>query len=82
MVRLFAKVRMFGSAAVSLVYVARGVSDVYFEENIMLWDVAAGLAIVEGAGGTYTLKKTSVDWSYRVCASNEYLSSGLVDLFS
>ena len=82
MVRLFAKVRMFGSAAVSLVYVARGVSDVYFEENIMLWDVAAGLAIVEGAGGTYALKKTSVDWSYRVFASNECLSSGLVDLFS
>ena len=54
----------------------------YFEENIMLWDVAAGLAIVEGAGGTYTLKKTSVDWSYRVFASNECLSSGLVDLFS
>ena len=73
---------MLGSAAVSLVNVAKESIDVYSEKNIMLWDVAAGLAIVEGAGGTYTLKKTSVDWSYRVCASNEHLSSGLVDLFS
>jgi len=46
-----AKVRMIGSAAMSLVNVAMGTADAYFEENIMLWDVAAGLAIVEGSGG-------------------------------
>jgi len=46
-----AKVRMIGSAAMSLVNVAMGSADAYFEENIMLWDVAAGLAIVEGSGG-------------------------------
>ncbi len=51
MVSPYAKVRMLGSAAVSLVNVARGAADVYSERNIMLWDVAAGLAIVEGAGG-------------------------------
>ena len=46
-----AKVRMIGSAAVSLVNVALGKGDAYFEEKIMMWDVAAGIAIVEGAGG-------------------------------
>lgn len=45
------KVRMIGSAAVSLVNVALGKGDAYFEKEIMMWDVAAGIAIVEGAGG-------------------------------
>jgi len=47
----FAKVRMLGSAASSLACVADGRAEAYFEENIMLWDVAAGIAIIEGAGG-------------------------------
>ncbi len=75
MVTPYAKVRMLGSAAVSLVNVAKGCADVYSEQNIMLWDVAAGLAIVEGAGGVYIVKKTGNDWSYRVYASNTHLLS-------
>jgi myo-inositol-1(or 4)-monophosphatase len=46
------KIRMIGSAAMSLLLVARGSADFYAEEAIMPWDVAAGLAIVEGAQGT------------------------------
>jgi len=45
------KVRMLGSAAISLCLVAQGSMDVYEEHGIRVWDVAAGLAIVEGAGG-------------------------------
>ncbi len=45
------KVRMIGSAALSLAQVACGRADAYHEENIMFWDVAAGLALVEAAGG-------------------------------
>ena len=51
MVKPYAKVRMFGSAAASLLHVARGSADAYAESRIMLWDVAAGIAIVQGAGG-------------------------------
>ena len=40
------KVRMFGSAALSLAYVASGRCDSYWEKRIKLWDVAAGLALV------------------------------------
>ena len=47
----YAKIRMLGSAAVSLVNVAKGSIDCYNENNIMIWDVAAGIEIVEGAGG-------------------------------
>jgi len=66
----FSKIRMIGCASVSLVYVATGKADVYFEKNIMLWDVAAGLAILIGAGGDYTLNATSVKWSFDIEASN------------
>ncbi len=75
MVGPYAKVRMLGSAAVSLVNVAKGAADVYLEQNIMLWDVAAGLAIVEGAGGAFMMKEADDVWSYRVFASNAPLLS-------
>jgi myo-inositol-1(or 4)-monophosphatase len=52
----FKKVRMVGSAALALAYVAAGQFDVYFEEGIRLWDVAAGLALVQAAGGTIRMK--------------------------
>jgi len=73
-VRRFGKVRMIGSAAISLLHVARGSADAYAEEDIMLWDVAAGLAIVEGAGGAFSLTKSDHQWSYRVHASNAPLA--------
>ena len=42
---------MLGSAAVSLFNVAKGSADYYLKKNIMIWDVAAGLFILSGAGG-------------------------------
>jgi myo-inositol-1(or 4)-monophosphatase len=50
-VERFKKIRMIGSAALALAYVANSRVDAYYEESIKLWDVAAGLALVEGAGG-------------------------------
>lgn len=47
----FRKVRLLGSAALSLAYVAAGRVDAYYEKNIKIWDVAAGLALVKAAGG-------------------------------
>jgi myo-inositol-1(or 4)-monophosphatase len=45
------KVRMLGSAALSLAYVAAGRADACELAGIFEWDVAAGLALVEAAGG-------------------------------
>jgi len=50
-VQQWKKVRLFGSAALSLAWVACGKVDAYVEEDIRIWDVAAGLAIVKAAGG-------------------------------
>jgi fructose-1,6-bisphosphatase/inositol monophosphatase family enzyme len=50
-VKKFRKIRMIGSAALSLAFVAAGKVDAYYEKNIKIWDVAAGLALVKAAGG-------------------------------
>ena len=47
----YKKIRLLGSAALSLAFVANGSVEVYKENNIAIWDVAAGLAIVKAAGG-------------------------------
>lgn len=44
-IQSYKKVRMIGSAALSLAYVATGRFDSYLEKNIKLWDIAAGVAI-------------------------------------
>jgi len=79
MVKPYAKVRMLGSAAASLLYVARGSAEVYAEQSIMLWDVAAGLAIVEGAGGRSAILPTGLAVCYDVVASNAALFPLLSD---
>lgn len=45
------KLRLLGSAALSLAWVANGRIDAYYEEDIRIWDVAAGVAITQAAGG-------------------------------
>ena len=44
-------VRKFGSAALDMAYVACGRSDGYWQREINLWDIAAGIVIVKEAGG-------------------------------
>lgn len=45
-------IRRLGSAAVDLAYVACGRFDIFFEYSLNPWDVAAGVFIVQQAGGT------------------------------
>jgi myo-inositol-1(or 4)-monophosphatase len=45
-------IRRFGSAAVDLAYVACGRFQAYYEFNLNIWDIAAGILIVQEAGGT------------------------------
>jgi myo-inositol-1(or 4)-monophosphatase len=62
------KVRMLGSAACALAYVAAGRADAYRESGAMLWDVAAGCALVAAAGGTIEL--SGLEGPLEVSASN------------
>ena len=44
-------VRCLGSAALDLAYVSSGRLDGFFQNNLNIWDIAAGILIVEEAGG-------------------------------
>ena len=43
--------RKSGSAALDLAYVAAGRYDGYFQKNLNIWDIAAGIIILKEAGG-------------------------------
>lgn len=49
--------RRLGSAAYDLANVAAGIFDGYWELNLSIWDVAAGILLVEEAGGKVILLK-------------------------
>jgi len=61
------KLRAMGSAALDLAYVACGRLDAYIEQGVNLWDIAAGIVLVEEAGGIVETEQ-KVKGKYRVCA--------------
>lgn len=64
------KVRMLGSAAIASAYIASGKADVYKEKNSYIWDVAAGAAIVEAAGGDVSISNQNENFQVDVFFSN------------
>jgi myo-inositol-1(or 4)-monophosphatase len=65
------KTRMLGSAALALAYIACGRLDAYVEEQISLWDIAAGVMLVEAAGGQVTTAPSTVKpGTMFICATN------------
>jgi myo-inositol-1(or 4)-monophosphatase len=67
------KIRIMGSAALDLAYVATGRFDAYIEQGIRLWDIAAGGLIVECAGGEFWHLAIPGSHAYRIIASNGLL---------
>jgi myo-inositol-1(or 4)-monophosphatase len=65
-------VRRDGAAALDLAYVAAGRFDGFYEEGLRPWDVAAGVLLVEEAGGRVTHYDGSPFHIYRppIAASN------------
>ena len=70
------KIRVMGSAALELAYVASGRLDAYIERTINLWDIAAGGLMVECSGGEMFLKELR-DGRFRMCADNGRLRKKL-----
>jgi myo-inositol-1(or 4)-monophosphatase len=66
----FRKVRMIGSAACALAAVGAGRAEHYHETGGKLWDVAAGCAIVEAAGGVVRIEGDRPDAGLDVRAGN------------
>ena len=67
------KVRMIGSAAMASVYVASGKADLYTEKKTYLWDIAAGAAIVNAAGGEASIVNQNENFQVDVYFSNSHL---------
>lgn len=73
------KVRMFGSAALSLCLLAEGKVDIYWERGIFLWDVAAGLAIAKAAGANISfVARQGSGYRSNVIAANQKLLLDIV----
>jgi myo-inositol-1(or 4)-monophosphatase len=70
------KIRIMGSAALELAYVASGRLDAYIERTINLWDVAAGQLLVENAGGEF-YALPAPHGKLRMCADNGRLRKKL-----
>jgi myo-inositol-1(or 4)-monophosphatase len=69
------KVRMIGSAAMASIYVAAGKADTYKENGIFLWDIAAGAAIVNAAGGVASITNIQTDYRVDAIFTNQHLAS-------
>ena len=69
------KVRMIGSAALASVYVASGKADLYIENKSYLWDVAAGAAIVNAAGGEALILNQNEKFQVDVRFSNHLIKT-------
>lgn len=65
------KMRMMGSAALGMAYIACGRLDAYVESRISLWDIAAGQLMIEATGGKVELKPhTNNPDVYSIIATN------------
>lgn len=72
LVRYSHGLRRMGSAAVDMCYVACGRMEAYYEFNIQLWDIAAGVVILTEAGG----KATNFDGSTNFIHSRTMIAAG------
>jgi myo-inositol-1(or 4)-monophosphatase len=78
MLRSAKKCRMMGSAALDIAYVACGRLDAYIEGSISLWDVAAGILLIERAGGKVVLTPhSSTAEKFSIVASNGIIELGM-----
>ena len=67
------KIRMIGSAAIASCYIASGKAEMYKEKGVYLWDILAGAAIVESAGGIADISNIRENFQVDVVFSNSYI---------
>ena len=72
-------VRKFGSAALDMAYVAAGRFDGYFQNDLNLWDIAAGVIIVKEAGGLINEINLSQTKNLKVVASSPDIQQKLLE---
>ena len=69
--------RKSGCAALDMAYVAAGRYDGYFQYNLNLWDIAAGIVLVKEAGGILNKIDISTNKNIKIIASSPDINSKL-----
>ena len=74
--------RKSGSAALDMAYVAAGRYDGYFQHNLNLWDIAAGIILIKEAGGILNEIDLSNNKNIKVITSSSDINSKLLEKLS
>jgi len=72
------KLRNMGSAALDLAWIASGRLDAYVERGVNWWDIAAGILLIESAGGKVKIAPNSIGKGFEVIATNGSLEMAFV----
>lgn len=78
-------IRRLGSASLDLAYVASGRFDIFWENILKPWDVAAGILLVEEAGGKISDikgKKLELKNNISITATNSYLHENFLKILN
>lgn len=73
-------IRMLGSAALMLAWVANGRLTCYWEYDLSSWDISAGALLIQEAGGTFT-DLDGNDFTVqtrKICATNGFIHDELL----
>ena len=71
--------RKSGSAALDMAYVACGRYDGYFQENLNLWDIAAGIVLIKEAGGIVNSIDLTKNESIEILASSSNINEKMLE---
>ena len=72
-------IRKFGSASLDLAYLAAGRYDGFFQKNLSLWDVAAGLILIKESGGKVNEINLEKNNNVKIYASNNSIHEKMLD---
>ena len=70
--------RKSGCAALDMAYVASGRYDGYFQNDLNLWDIAAGIILVKEAGGILNEIDLSINKNIKIIASSADINAKLL----
>ena len=71
--------RKSGSAALDMAYLAAGRYDGYFQENLNLWDIAAGIILVKEAGGMLNEVNLEKNENLEIIASSPNINEKMLE---
>ena len=72
-------IRNLGSAALDMAYVGAGRFDGYFQNDLHIWDIAAGVIIVKEAGGTVNNLNLSQIENLKIRASSNAIYEKMLE---